>query len=316
MHLLTDPDFARVVAGILCVLAIATAVGRLLRDRARTPSTRTTMDNVNARIRSWWVMSVAVLGSLVLGSIASMILFGLLSFLALREFITLTPMRRADHRILLVAFFVVIPVQYVVVTLGSYEWFVLLVPACGVFGISLVVAATGDTQRFTQRVAQIYWGLMLCVYAVSHAPALLNIDIPGGAARNAKLLLFLIVVVESSDVLQYLWGKALGRRAIAPNVSPGKTVEGFIGGIASAVVVGCLLSPLTPFSPWQTALVAFAITTAGFAGGLVMSAVKREHGVKDFGTAIAGHGGILDRIDSLCFAGPVFFHLTRTFAAA
>jgi phosphatidate cytidylyltransferase len=152
---------------------------------------------------------------------------------------------------------------------------------------------------------------MLCVYAVSYAPALLMLDVPGGGASNARLLLFLLIVVESSDVLQYLWGKAIGRRPIAPSVSPGKTVEGFIGGIASATCLGWILTPLTPFSPWQAAEVSLGITLAGFAGGLVMSAIKRDRGVKDFGTAIAGHGGVLDRIDSLCFAGPVLFHATR-----
>jgi phosphatidate cytidylyltransferase len=141
------------------------------------------------------------------------------------------------------------------------------------------------------------------------------LDIPGYADENAKLLLYLILLVESSDVLQYIWGKLCGRRAIAPTVSPGKTVEGFAGGIATATLLGCALSPITPFAPWQAALLSFVTTIMGFAGGLVMSAIKRDRGAKDFGTAIAGHGGILDRIDSLCFAAPVFFHLTRYFFA-
>ena len=315
MHGFPDPDFARVVTGIVCVLAAATATGQILLRRARTDARRATIRNVNTRIAAWWTMSVVVLGSLVAGPIATVALFGVVSFLALREFVTLMPTRRADHRVLLLVFFAVIPVQYVLVAAGAYEWFVLLIPVTGIFGLSLVIALAGDTERFIQRAAQIYWGLMVCVYAVSFTPALMMLDTPAGRDGNAKLLLFLVIVVESSDVLQYLWGKALGRRLIAPTVSPAKTVEGFIGGIATATLLGTWLSPLTPFSPWQAAAVSLGITTAGFAGGLVMSAIKRDRGVKDFGTAIAGHGGVLDRIDSLSFAGPVFFYLTRTFFA-
>jgi len=316
MHVFADSDFARVVTGIMAVLAIATAIGQTLRHRARSESRRATIDNVNARIMSWWVMSAVVLGSLLAGPMGSVALFGLLSFLALREFVTLTPTHRADHRVLLLAFFAAIPLQYAFVAFGFYGLFALILPVGGILCVPFVVVLAGSTDRFTQRVAQIYWGLMLCVYAVSYVPAVLMLDIPGKAGASAKMFLFLLVVVESSDVLQYLCGKALGRRAIAPTVSPGKTVEGLVGGIATATVLGWMLSPLTPFRPWQAALVALVITTAGFIGGLVMSAIKRDRGVKDFGTAIAGHGGVLDRIDSLCFAGPVFFHVTRTFFAA
>jgi phosphatidate cytidylyltransferase len=315
MHGLADPDFARVVTGIVCTLSVATAIGQVLRHRARTASHRATIGNVNARIMAWWMMSAVVIGSLLVGAAGTVALFGVVSFLALREFLTLMPTVRADHRVLLLAFFAVIPLQYVLLGVGAYNLFALVIPVAGVLGLPLLLALAGDTARFTQRAAQIYWGLMVCVYAVSYTPALLMLDIPGYAGETGKLLLFLLIVVESSDVLQYLWGKALGRRPIAPAVSPAKTVEGFIGGIASATLLGWVLSPLTPFSPWQAGLVALGITTAGFAGGLVMSAIKRDRGVKDFGTAIAGHGGVLDRIDSLCFAGPVFFHLTRTFFA-
>jgi phosphatidate cytidylyltransferase len=311
MHALADPVVARVVTAIACVLAIATAAGQMLRLSVRGDAGRAALANVNARIASWWVMTAVVLGSLLGGRVGPLVLFALVSFVALREFVTLTPTRRSDHRALLLAFFVAIPFQYGYIAFDAYGLFGLALPTAGILLISAVLALSGDTHRFTERAAQIYWGLMLCVYAVSYAPAMLMLDVPGGGASNARLLLFLLIVVESSDVLQYLWGKAIGRRPIAPSVSPGKTVEGFIGGIASATCLGWILTPLTPFSPWQAAEVSLGITLAGFAGGLVMSAIKRDRGVKDFGTAIAGHGGVLDRIDSLCFAGPVLFHATR-----
>ena len=299
-----------------CVLTIATAIGQLLRLRVRSQPGRAAIENVNARIAAWWVMTGVVLGSLLAGRIGSIALFGLVSFLALREFVTLTPTHRVDHRVLLLMFFAAIPLQYSYIALDAYALFALTLPTAGIFSVLLLLALAGVTDRYTERAAQICLGLMLCVYAISYAPALLMLDMPGGGAENAKLFLFLLIVVESSDVLQYLWGKAIGSRPIAPTVSPGKTVEGFIGGIASATCLGWMLSSLTPFLPWQAAAVSLGITLAGFAGGLAMSAIKRDRRVKDFGTAIAGHGGVLDRIDSLCFAGPVLFHLTRTFLIA
>jgi len=110
-----------------------------------------------------------------------------------------------------------------------------------------------------------------------------------------------------------VWGKLLGRRKVAPNLSPNKTWEGLVGGILSATAIGTALYQVTPFSPVAAATLSLVAVLMGFAGGLVMSAVKRDRGVKDYGTMIAGHGGALDRLDSLIFAAPVFFHLTRYF---
>jgi phosphatidate cytidylyltransferase len=154
---------------------------------------------------------------------------------------------------------------------------------------------------------------MICAFCLSHAPALLILDIPGFAGRNAQLLLYLVLVDQMSDVLQYVWGKLAGKNKIAPSVSPNKTWEGFLGGVATATLLGAALWWATPFTPLQAAGMSLVITLLGFAGGLVMSAIKRDAGVKDFGAVIEGHGGILDRIDSLCFAAPIFFHLVRYF---
>lgn len=152
---------------------------------------------------------------------------------------------------------------------------------------------------------------MICVFCVSHVPALLTLQIPGYEGRNALLLIFLILVVQASDVLQYVWGKLTGRRKIAAALSPSKTVEGFVGGVLSASALGAALWWITPFSPLQAFLVALITTLMGFLGGLVMSAIKRDRGIKDWGQMIEGHGGMLDRLDSICFSAPVFFHITR-----
>jgi phosphatidate cytidylyltransferase len=153
--------------------------------------------------------------------------------------------------------------------------------------------------------------VFICVYCVSHAPAVLTLRIAGYEGQAWKLLVFLVVVVQMSDVLQYVWGKLLGRRKIAPKLSPNKTVEGFVGGVLTATAIGAALTPITPFRVWQAAAIALLVALLGFFAGLVMSAIKRDAGVKDYGHLIAGHGGMMDRVDSLTFAAPVFFHVVR-----
>lgn len=313
MTAILDSETLLLLAGIVGVLLLSSGIGLVLERRVSTASGRVVIANLNARIRSWWVMTGLFTAALATGGMGSTVLFALTSFVALREFITLTPTRRGDHRTLFWAFFVFIPVQYALVATHWYGLFSIFIPVYAFLFVPVRSALAGDTADFLARTAKIQWGLMIAVYCVSHAPALLMLQIPGYEDENAKLLLYLVVVVQLSDVLQYVFGKTLGRRYIVPAVSPNKTWEGSIGGIASASAIGALLWWLTPFGPLAAAAIALAITLAGFAGGLCMSAIKRDRGVKDFGTLIEGHGGILDRIDSLCFAAPVFFHLVRYF---
>jgi phosphatidate cytidylyltransferase len=313
MNLVFDRQLVWLFGGVLAVLTLATLIGFVLDRTVRGEAARATVRNLNARVRSWWVMSAVFAVAVMGGRVTSLVLFGLLSFLALREFITLTPTKRGDHKSLFWSFFAITPLQYYLVGIQWYGLFSILIPVYGFLFIPTRSAMAGDTQGFLGRVAEIQWGLMVCVYCVSHAPALLMLAIPGYEGQNAKLLLFLILVVQASDILQYVWGKLLGRHPIAPRVSPNKTWEGFLGGVLSATLLGTALWRVTPFSPWQAAGMSLAITLSGFAGGLTMSAIKRDRGVKDYGTFIEGHGGVLDRIDSICFAAPIFFHLTRYF---
>jgi phosphatidate cytidylyltransferase len=302
-----DPLLIRVFAGILAVLVVASIVGTILARRRPGP----TVENLNARVRAWWVMGIVFGLAVTFGHAGTTILFALVSFFALREFITLTPSARADHRAIFWAFFVILPVQYWLVWTYWYGLFAIFIPVYAFLWIPIRIAVVGDVRDFLARTAKIQWGLMVCVYLVSHAPMLLTLPLKNFERSAALPLLFLVIVVQASDVLQYVCGKLLGKRRIAPNVSPSKTWEGFIGGIALATLLGSALWRLTPFAPWQAAVVSFLITVMGFFGGLVMSAIKRDRGVKDYGAALAGHGGIVDRIDSLCFAAPVFFHVLR-----
>ena len=315
MTLLDDPSLIRVYAGIFAVLAAATGVETVARSYVVDNRGRALLLEVDARIRSWWVILLVYMASVLAGRPGLVVLFGCLSFMALREFITLVPTRRADHVSMWCCFFVAAPLQYGLIATNRLEPMLVAMPLFATIALPLATALAGDTCRCSSRTAQLGWGLLLCVYCLSHAPALFMLDISGGG-HNGRLLLYLILVVESSDVLQYLWGKALGRYAIAPRVSPSKTVEGLVGGVVCASGLGAALWWLTPFTPAGAAIFAFVLTLAGFAGGLIMSAVKRDYGVKDFGAMIPGHGGVLDRVDSLIVAAPVCFHLTRLLATS
>jgi phosphatidate cytidylyltransferase len=309
-----DPQLQLLFGGVWVLLMAASLIGYLLSLKNMGEGGTAVVVNLNARIRAWWVMVLVFAGATVAGPLGTIILFALVSFLALREFITLTPTRVGDHRALIWVFFVFTPLQYYLVATRWYGLFTILIPVYGFLFLPLRSAVSGETQGFLERTAKIQWGLMICVYCVSHAPALLTLSIPGFTG-NAKLLLFFVIIVQMSDVLQYVCGKTMGRHKIAPHVSPNKTWEGFAGGVLLATGLGAGLWWATPFTPLQAALLAFMICLMGFAGGLVMSAIKRDRGVKDFGNLIQGHGGILDRIDSICFAAPVFFHLVRYFYA-
>lgn len=308
-----DPATARLLGLVLALLAVASAVGWMLSRHVTGETGRATVADVNARIRAWWVMAGAFGASMATGAIGSILLFTLISFLALREFVTLAPTAPADHRALFWCFFVATPLEYFLIWIGWYGLFSILIPVYVSIFVAVRTVLAGDTERFMERTATTQWGLMICVYFVSYVPALLMLRIPGYEHQNAALIFFLVLVVQLSDVLQYVWGKSLGRRPVAPSISPNKTWEGVAGGVLSATAVGTALWWATPFGPVQAAMMAFVVTVMGVAGGLIMSAIKRDRGVKDYGSVIRGHGGVLDRIDSLCFAAPVFFHLTRFF---
>jgi phosphatidate cytidylyltransferase len=306
-----DKELVWLLSGVVALLSIASIVGYVLARRAATDARRAAIANLNARTPAWWIMLALFAGAVASGGIGSVILFGLTSFLALREFITLTPTRAADHRALFWIFFAVTPLQYLLVGARWYSLFTVFIPVYAFLFLPLRMAVVGDCERFLERAAKIQWGLMICVYCVSHAPALLLLEIPGYEGQNAKLLFYFVLIVELSDVFQYVWGKTLGRHRIAPTVSPNKTWEGFIGGALTTIAIGAALWWATPFTPLQSAGMSLLIVFMGFAGGLVMSAIKRDSGIKDWGHMISGHGGVMDRIDSLSFAAPVFFHLTR-----
>ena len=302
-------------SGVLGLLVVASGVGFALGRRVRTPAGRATVDNLNARIKAWWLMVAVFALATTLGSTVTLMLFALTSFYCLREFLSITPTRAADHNAVAAAFYVFIPLQYWLIADDWKTLFSILIPVWAFLLLPVLSVLRGETADFLARTARIQWALMLAVYCISHAPALLLLEIEG-FEENFLLLFFLIAIVQLSDVLQYVFGKLFGKRKVAPRVSPAKTWEGLLGGGISATLIGAGLWWITPFQPGQAAALAGAIVIAGFAGGLVLSAVKRSLGAKDWGTMIEGHGGVLDRMDSVSFAVPVFYHLTNYYFAA
>lgn len=304
-------DMFLLLLGIGGVLLLASLVGRILQWRLSPDGSNSTIENLNARINAWWIMAVLIAIAFIAGRVGVLVLFAFCSFAALREFVTLTNTRRADHWALATAFFVVVPLQYFLLWKEEYGIFSVFIPVYAFLLMPIIAVIRGDTHNFLVRIAELQWALMICAFCASHVPALLTLNIPGFEGRNVLLIAFLVIVVQLSDVLQYVWGKLFGRTKIAPNLSPSKTVEGFVGGVASATLIGVGLWWITPFTPVQAGIMAFVIAMMGFFGGLVMSAIKRDRGVKDWGHLIAGHGGLIDRLDSVVFSAPVFFHLTR-----
>ena len=304
-------DLGWQLAGLAGVLVAASLLAGVLRRRLSPDGSNAAVENLDARIKAWWAM-IALMGvALLAGRTGVVLLFAYVSFAALREFVTLMDTRRADHRALVLAFYVALPVQYWLVWTDWYGLYSIFIPVYAFLLMPIAAALAGDSGRFLARVAEVQWALMVCVFCISHVPALLFLDIPGYEGRNALLIGFLVVVVQGSDVMQYAFGKLFGSTPLAPRVSPSKTVEGLVGGALSAVLIGAGLSWMTPFTAWQAAGLSVAVVLMGTGGGLVMSAIKRDRGVKDWGHLIAGHGGVLDRLDSVIFSAPIFFHLTR-----
>jgi phosphatidate cytidylyltransferase len=298
------------LVGIGVLLIVATCTGLILKRTTRSDNARRTIDNLNSRIRAWWAMAIVFGLAIVMGPLATCILFALISFLAMREMITLAPTRRGDHHTLFWAFFVMIPLQYYLIYVSWYGLYSIFIPVYCFLFLAIRSTLTGDATRYLERTAKVQWAVMICIYCLSHAPALLMLDVIG-QPQSWKLLAFLVIIVQMSDVLQYVWGKLLGHTKIAPHISPNKTWEGFIGGVVSASLLGVGLYWLTPFTLPRAAGISLMIAILGFFGGIVLSAVKRDVGIKDFGQLIEGHGGMLDRVDSLAFAAPVFFHVVR-----
>ena len=296
------------LVAVFAVLLLATLINGLLVWCKPNKDWR----ELTLRIRTWWVIVVLFSLALISPRWLALTFFALVSVLALKEFLTLVPARDAD-RMPVLWMFIAIPINYGLIGIDWYGLFIIFIPVYAFLFLPARMVLVGETQGFLHSAAQLHWGLMTTVFAVSHVAFLLILP-ADGLQTGALLVLYLIGLTEFNDVAQYLWGKSLGRIRVTPKVSPNKTLAGLLGGIGSTMLAALLLGPLmTPLGWGMSLLAGVIIGVTGFCGDVVMSAVKRDIGVKDSGTLLPGHGGILDRLDSLIFTAPVFFHFIRYF---
>ena len=307
-------EFAQLFTGLVLALLAATLAAAALRRWGRMTGRKAIIvQTLFARINAWWAMLVALSLAGLGGRGGIVVLFALVSFAALREFLTLTAKRAADHWVLMFAFFFALPGQYLLVYIGQVGLFTIFIPVYAFLFLPVLAAVKGDTAGFLSRVAETQWGLMLCIFAASHVPALLWLEIPGYAGKEILLISWLVIVVQAGDIAHFVVPRLAGRTRIAPTIHRSRSWEGFLGALGIGVVVGTALAWITPFAPWAAALLAAAVAVLGYAGGMVMAAIKRDKGVADWGHLLPGQGGFIDRLDSVLFAAPLFFHLVRFF---
>jgi phosphatidate cytidylyltransferase len=301
-------NVGQVFLGILGVLIVSTVVvwgGGWVRPSAD-------MLGLKLRVRSWWIMAVVFAVAITLNRVVSLAFFAFISFLALKEYLSLIPTRRTDRGVLAWVY-LAIPIQYVWVGFEWYGLFIIFIPIYMFLFLPVRMLLFGETTGFLRAAGTLHWGLMAAVFSLSHAAFLLVLPWYGNPnSGGAGLLLYLVLLTQTNDVAQFILGKIFGRNKVVPKVSPNKTWEGLIGGASTTVVLAVLLAPvLTPMGFWGSAIAGAIIGVAGFFGDVTMSALKRDLGIKDTGNFIPGHGGILDRVDSLTYTAPLFFHFIR-----
>ena len=302
------------------VLSLATLWGffRSLREHASDdPQAEAHAQEVKrfwCLIKTSWVMATVFWIGWALGDTVATVLFAIVGFFALREFITLSPTRRGDHRSLVLAFSVVLPLQFTIVGSRMFDLFTVFIPVYVFLALPVVSALANDPERFLERNAKLQWGIMVCVYGMSHVPALLLLDFPGYRDKGAFLVFFLVFVVQTCMLVQHLLGRRFPHKPVAPQVSQSFQWTSWLAGVAAGGLAGALLTFITPFKPGQALGMALLACVAGSLGHLVMKALKRDRGITSWGMqgmSVTGAGGLLDRVDALCFAAPVFFHSAR-----
>ena len=301
--------------GVLGVLLLAGLVGMVLARMPLAKKPRAVMANFSARVRLWWWMAAILSLAFWLGKPGITVLFGFISFYCLREFISLQYTRRSDHWAIAAGFYVLLPLHYALIWLERYDLYTLLIPVYAFLFLPMLSALHADSTRFLERSSKVQWGLMIAIYGISHVPALLALQIEGYEGRNLLLIAFLVLVVQSSDIAQYLVGKLTRGMPLIRRLIPEMTVKTIASGLTSATLMGLLLWWMTPFNLWQAPLIALLIAIMGMFGNLLMAAIKRDRGIANWGDTIVGYGSMLDKLESAIFAAPIYFHIVHAFWA-
>ncbi|WP_414051920.1 phosphatidate cytidylyltransferase [Macrococcus animalis] len=302
-------EMMTVLIGIFIVLIVSTIISQILLRKYPNKDT----ENIWVRIKSWWMMCIIFSLALTIHKTVSLVFMAFLCFIALKEYFSLIPTNRS-HRLVYLWAYLSIPIQFILIYKGFYGFFIVFIPVYMFLFIPIQALIVGETKGFLQSMATIQWGIMLFVFSLSHLAYLIVLPGDDNTVSGASLVLFLVVLTQANDVFQFISGKLFGKRKIIPKVSPNKTWSGFIGGIILTALLALLLgSLLTPFTLIGTIIAGMYISVSGFIGDVNISALKRDLNIKDTSQAIPGHGGILDRVDSLTFTAPLFFHFTRFF---
>ncbi|MBK6009488.1 phosphatidate cytidylyltransferase [Ramlibacter ginsenosidimutans] len=310
------------VFGLLALATIALLFANLREQRAPTDDAHVAqLQDFQQLLTTSWGMVVLFWLAWASGENLATFLFAAIAFFALREFITLSPTRRGDHRSLVLAFFVVLPIQFWLVATRHFDLFTVFIPVYVFLALPVASALSGDPHRFLERNAKLQWGIMVCVYGMSHVPALLLLQFPNRhyEGKQAFLVFFLVMVVQTCMLVQHLVTRRLSRPPSLPGISSSFHWRGWGWGVLAGSVLGGLLSFITPFKPGQALATAFIASVAGSLGHLVMKALKRDRGVTAWGLrgrSVTGANGLLDRVDALCFAAPIFFHSVRWYFGA
>lgn len=298
-----------VMIGVFIVLVLSSLICAYLTKRYPNKD----FTEIKLRIKSWWGMCIIFTIALVIHSTVSLIFLALLCFLALKEYFSLIPTNRS-HRAVLFWAYLSIPIQFTFIYFGFYGMFIIFIPVYMFLFIPIQAIFIGETKGFLQSMGSVQWGLMLMVFSLSHLAYLIVLPGEKSTVPGASLVLFLVILTQANDVFQFLFGKAFGKHKIVPKVSPNKTWEGFVGGIIATTILSLCIAPfLTPFTLLGMIIAGVYISIMGFIGDVNISALKRDLNIKDTSQAIPGHGGILDRVDSLTYTAPLFFHFVRFF---
>ncbi len=306
-----QPPTVRLLIGFVTVLALLSVAG-WLAAKCATPESRLAkaLQQLNKRLRGMWSSVVIFSIAMLTGGVGSILVFAGCSFLLLREFITITPTRKADQRALFWAFFVILPLQYILVGFNWYGLFAIFIPVYAFLFLPIRIAARADSEQFLERTAKIQWALMICVYCVSHAPALIKLTIPGQPGAGARLLLFLCIVVEANGAIHEFVDPLVGRHLLVHKAGSSRTAEGLFAGVAVSAGLGAIMSSVTPMTVFQAVVIAIVVSLLGSAGQLYMIMIRAERG-REGVVVVHRDNEMLGRTISLCFAAPVFFHLIR-----
>jgi phosphatidate cytidylyltransferase len=267
------------------------------------------MANLKSRTKSWWVILLIYTIMMGIRKEISFIGLGLVSFISLRELIAKLNINQKLRRVLFWSYLAV-PIQFYLAYIGNFQAFLLFIPVGMLFILPFRTIIEGVAEDSLKTFSQLHWALMLTVFSLSHIAYFISLpEIPGFEAGHQGIVYFLIFLTQINDIFQFISGKIFGKRKITPNISPNKTWEGFIGGLILTTIMGYHLSYLVPLTEIQSTIAAAVIAISGFFGDLNISAVKRDLKIKDMSNLIPGHGGILDRLDSLTFSSLFFFYL-------